>query len=72
MSADNHDEKTWKNMQDAFNEYQMDRNRENKEMLQNAKHDLEKAYVQVEKGELHCLTAEMEEANKRNACKESW
>lgn len=45
---------------------------ENKEMLQNAKHDLEKAYVQVEEGELHCLTAEMEEANKRNACKESW
>ena len=45
MSADNHDEKTWKNMQDACNEYQMDRNRENKEMLQNAKHDLEKAYV---------------------------
>ena len=32
-------------MQDAFNEYQMGRNRENKEMLQNAKHDLEKAYV---------------------------
>ena len=50
----------------------MSRNRENKEMLQNAKHDLEKAYVQVEEGELRCLTAEVGEANKRNACKEGW
>ena len=72
ISADNCDEKAWKAMQDAVDEYQIDLKRENQEMLQNAKHKLESAYVQVEEEEPNWFMAESEKANKRCMCKESW
>ena len=72
ISADNCDEKAWKAMQDAVDEYQIDLKRENQEMLQNAKHKLESAYVQVEEEEPNWLMVESEKANKRCMCKESW
>lgn len=59
-------------MQDVVDEYQIDLKRENQEMLQNAKHELESAYVQVEEEEPNWLMAELGKANKSKMCKESW